>query len=388
MKDVVVLGVGMTEFGKHYDKGVKELGEEAIYKAIKDANIDSKDIQVAYCGSALAGITNRQAGVVGQLALKEVGINKIPVTRVENACASGSCAFHEAWISVVSGLYDVAIAVGIEKMSGAKTSEFVEALAMQTDVQVECDQGYTFPGHFALVARKHMHEFGTTREQLSMVSVKNHKNGAKNPNSQYKKVLSLDEVSNSRMISDPLRLLDCCPNSDGAAAAIVATKEIAKSLTNKPIYVASSVLASGSYLKPSLVTLEVTERAAKEAYQKANIRPEDIDLAEVHDAFTINEILHYEDLGFCKKGYGGRFIEEGQAEIDGKVAINPSGGLLSKGHPVGATGIAQICEIVWQLREEAGDRQVANARIGLAHCTGGFTHGDIGAGCITILRSN
>jgi acetyl-CoA C-acetyltransferase len=362
MREVAVAGVGMTEFGKHYERGVKELGEEAIWKAVKDASIDPKDIQVAYCGSALAGIIDRQAGVVGQLALKEVGVTKIPVTRVENACASGSCAFHEAWICVASGMYDIAIAFGIEKMTGTTTSELVKALAMQTDVELECDQGYTFPGYFGLVARRHMYEFGTTREQIAMVSVKNHKNGAKNPNSQYKEVISVEDVLNSRMVSDPLRLLDCCPISDGAAVAIITNKEIAKSLRDKPIYVASSELGSGSYVRPAVTSFEVTTRVAKEAYQKARLGPVDIDLAEVHDAF--------------------------HAEIGGKVAINPSGGLLAKGHPVGATGIAQIAEIVWQLRGEAGDRQVANAGIGLAHCTGGFTYGEIGACCVTILRSN
>jgi acetyl-CoA C-acetyltransferase len=285
-------------------------------------------------------------------------------------------------------MYDIAIAFGIEKMTGATTSELVKALAMQTDVELECDQGYTFPGYFGLVARRHMFEFGTTREQIAMVSVKNHKNGAGNPNSQYKEVISVEDVLNSRMVSDPLRLLDCCPISDGAAVAIITNKEIAKSLRDKPIYVASSELGSGSYVRPAVTSFEVTTRVAKEAYQKARLGPVDIDLAEVHDAFTINEILHYEDLGFCKKGEGGRFIEEGHAEIGGKVAINPSGGLLAKGHPVGATGIAQIAEIVWQLRGEAGDRQVANAGIGLAHCTGGFTYGEIGACCVTILRSN
>jgi acetyl-CoA acetyltransferase len=387
MRDVVVVGVGMTEFGKHYNRTIKELGEEAIWKALKDANIDPMDIQVAYCGSTLSGITDRQAGVIGQLALKEVGITKIPVTRVENACASGSCAFHEAWICVASGMYDVAIAIGIEKMTGVDTSGVVKALADLTDVEIECDQGYTFPGHFGIVARSHMHKFGTTREQLAMVSVKNHKNGTRNPYSQFKKEISIEDVLNSYMISDPLRLLDCCSISDGAAVAIVTDKQTAKNLTDKPIYVASSVLASGSYGRPNLVSLEVTERAAKEAYEKSGLGPQDIDLAEVHDAFTINELLHYEDLGFCKKGEGGKFIEEGQADIGGKVAINPSGGLLSKGHPVGATGIAQIAELVWHLRGDAEERQVANAEIGLAHCVGGFTCGGVGACCITILKN-
>jgi acetyl-CoA C-acetyltransferase len=377
MRDVAVVGVGMTEFGRHLKWGIKELGEEAVWKALKDAKMDPEEIQVAYCGNAVGGIVSgTQGSSPGQIILMQLGITGIPITRIEAACSSASCAFREAWIAVASGLYDVAIALGVEKMYIGTTEDRLKAMAAGSDAELESAMGVTFPGVFGMIARKHMHEYGTTPEQLAMVSVKNHKNGAKNPVCQYG-ACTLEEVLNSRMIADPLTLLECCPISDGAAAAILTTKELARKFTDEPIWVKASSQSSGTFADDlDITTFGLTKRAAKEAYEMAGLGPKDIDLTEVHDCFAIAEILHTEDLGFCKKGEGGKFVEEGRTEIDGDTPISTSGGLLSKGHPVGATGVAQIVEVVEQLTGQSGERQVKNAEIGMAHCMGGFFHGD------------
>jgi acetyl-CoA C-acetyltransferase len=385
MRDVAVLGVGMTRFGIHPGKGVKELGVEAVWNAIQDAGIEPKAIETAYCGYAVSGLLTGQESGVGQLALKDLGITGISVTHVENACSSSACAFREAWISVASGLCEVALAMGVEKMTSATTQRAIKALISSSDVELEW--GIIFPGVFAMIAQRHMHEYGTTREQLAKVAVKAHRYGAMNPHAHFQKETSLMEVLNSPMIASPLRLFDCCPISDGGAAAILTTKEFASKCGKHPIQVAASVLKSGLYTDERPITsFESTIKAAKEAYESAAIGPEDVDFAEVHDCFTIAEIVHVEDLGFCKKGEGGRFIENGEADLNGRTPVNASGGLKAKGHPVGATGVGQIVELVWQLRGQAGKRQISGAKVGLAHCMGGFFHADGASLAVHILK--
>jgi len=370
MREVSVIGVGMTPFGKFPERNVLEFGVEACFKAIKDANMDPKFIQVAYAGHARTGqLQGRECGI-GQSVLWELGITGIPISSVGNFCSSGSTAFREAWIAVASGMYDVALAMGVEQLSvrlgkgRPLTSDGIELLT---------SLGFVPATFFANLAVRHMYEYGTTKEQMALVAVKNRKNACFNPYAQYQEEVTMEEVLGSPMIVYPLTLFSCCPTGDGGAAAVLCSKEIAKRFRSDPIDVAACALSSGVYQKKKdYTTLFVTKEAARQAYEFSGISPEDVDVAEVHDCFSISELVHYEDLGFCKKGEGGRMIETGATNIDGKVAVNPSGGLLSKGHPLGATGMAQVAEIVWQLRGEAKGRQVENPNVGLTHCAGGF----------------
>ncbi len=386
MREVMVLGVGMSRFGVLRDQGIRELGEDALWDTLQDAGLRPEEIQVAYCGNGYGGLVGRQAGLVGQLALSQVGITGIPITRVENACASSSCAFREAWMAVAGGFYDVALALGIEKMTERTTQEITRALAGAADVDLETRYGFTFPGFNASVARRHMELYGTTREQMALVAVKNHRHALNNPKAHFQKAITVEDVVNSPMVADPLRLYDCCPASDGAAAAILVAADALKSSERPAVRVAAAVQTSGTFSdEREITTFHPTVEAAKQAWESAGIGPEDVDVAEVHDCFTIDEIIHYEDLGFCPKGEGGRFVEEGHSKLGGRLPVNPSGGLKARGHPVGATGVAQIAELVWQLRGEAQGRQVENPRVGLAHCTGGAMHGDLGAVTLILL---
>ncbi|MEW6262562.1 MAG: hypothetical protein AB1641_05740 [Thermodesulfobacteriota bacterium] len=387
MRDVAVVGVGMTDFGKFIDTPIKELGRRAVWDALKDAGVGPRDIQIAYVGNACLGMITGQAMVLGQIILKEVGIISIPITNVENACASGSTAFREAWMAVASGMYDIALAVGAEKLYAADTRLSTKALAGATEVEYEANMGLTMPGHWALRARRFMDKYGTTPEQLAKVSVKNHKNGCLNPRSQYKTECTVEEVLNSRMIADPLTVLSCNPLGDGAAAAVLVAKEKAARFTNKPVWVAGSSLTTGIYsLDREIARNQLEETCGRQAMEMAGLGPEDLDLAEVHDCFTIAEFMRVEGLGLVPEGEYGRWMDEGWADIDGKLAVNPSGGLLAKGHPVGATGVAQVCEVVWHLRGEAGKRQVPQAKTGLTHCSGGGVASDTPACCVHILK--
>lgn len=386
MRDVAVIGVGMTKFGKFLEIPIKDLGRMATWEALKDAGVSPKDIQIAYVGNACLGTITGQTMVLGQIILKEVGIRYIPITNVENACASGSSAFREAWMAVASGMYDIALAVGAEKLYAADTGLSTKALAGATEVEYEANLGLTMPGHWALRAKRFMEKYGTTPEQLAKVSVKNHKNGCLNPRSQYRKECTVEEVLNSRMIADPLTLLSCNPLGDGAAAAVLVSKEVAARYTTKPVWVAASALTSGCYdLDREIARNQLEERAGKQAFEMAGIGPEDLDLAEVHDCFTIAEFMRVEGLGLVPEGEYGKWMDEGWSEIGGKLAVNPSGGLLAKGHPVGATGVAQVAEVVWHLRREAGERQVPEAKVGLTHCSGGGVASDTPACCVHIL---
>ena len=382
MRKVVALGVGMTKFGKFPDLPVEQLGRDAVWAAMKDAGIRPKDIQVAYLGNLTEGRETGHISCVAQEILRGIGVRGIPTTRVENACASGSTAIREAWLAVGSGLYDLALAVGVEKLTGrgpaplARTGDTLEGIA-----------GFAPPGMWAMRARRHMEQYGTTVEQMARVAVKNRRHGRLNPRAQYPKEVTVEEVRSSPMICSPLTMLDSCPTTDGGAAAILCSEEMAKRYTTRMIYVAAAALQSGTYESTRNIAVnEIEKRASRQAYEWAGIGPEDLDFAEVHDCFTIAEIVRTENLGFCKEGEGGRLAEEGVTALGGKLPVNPSGGLLCKGHPIGATGVAQVAELVWQLREEAGERQVKGAKVGLAHCSGGFIAQDTGASAVIILK--
>lgn len=380
MREVYIVGVGMTQLGKHLDKSLRELGFEGCLRAIQDAGITPKQVEAGYCANALAPAIQGETGV-GQNVFWEIGINGIPIVNIENACASGSTAIREGWMAVAGGFYDTVMVVGVEKAVMPKgTMLDVGAGELETKL------GEVFPGYFALIAQKHMERYGTTREQMAQVSVKNHLNGTLNPYAQFQKRFTLEEVLNSSMIADPLTLYSCCPNSDGAAAVILCSRDKAREMDARPVKLAASVLTTGTYdNKRDITSWEVENRAAEEAYRMASLGPEDLDVVEVHDAFTICEIIHYEGLGLCPVGEGGRLIEEGATELGGRIPVNPSGGLLSKGHPVGASGVAQVVEIAWQLRGEAGERQVNNARAGMASIMGGNKEGDTRACTVHIL---
>ena len=385
VREVFVVAAGMTVFGKHQQRGIRELGEEAVWKALLDAGIKPNQIEAAYCGYVLGSLCGQES-VPGQLCLRQLGISRIPIVRMENACSSGSFAFKEAYISIASGLYDVVLAMGVEKLCGFDTAYTLNAMAGNSDYELEGELGLTFPGVFAMIANQHMHKYGTTLEQMASVSVKNNLHGSYNPLSQFGKILSTEEVLNSKMIADPITLLQCCPLSDGAAAVVLMSKEKAKSYTPEPIRVAATCQSSGTYAHDLDITrFEPTMISSKKAYDDAGLGPEEIDIAEVHDCFSIAEIMHYEDLGFCAKGDGGTFIESGAPYYSGTKPFNTSGGLLTKGHPIGATGIAQVVELITQLRNKAGSRQVKGAKTGLAHCLGGFMHGDVCSASVTIL---
>jgi acetyl-CoA acetyltransferase len=380
MSDVYIIGAGMTEFGKHLERSLRDLGREACLEAIKDAGIEPNQIQAGYCGNALAAAIQGETGV-GQNVFWEVGIKGIPIVNMENACASGSTALREGWMAVAGGFYDVVIVAGVEKSVMPK-GKMLDVGAGELDTKL----GDVFPGYFATIAQKHMERYGTTREQMAQVSVKNHFNGTLNPYAQFQKTFTLEEVLNSPMIADPLTLYSCCPNSDGAAAVVLCSEETAKKMNSRRIKVAASVLTTGTYENQRDITKwDVEIRAAEEAYGMASLGPEDLDVVEVHDAFTICEIIHYEDLGLCPFGEGGRLLDEGATELNGRIPVNPSGGLLSKGHPVGASGVGQVVEIAWQLRGNAGKRQVENARVGMAGIMGGNKEGDTRACTVHIL---
>ncbi|MGE5304015.1 MAG: thiolase family protein [Alphaproteobacteria bacterium] len=365
LREVSVIGVGMSRFGKQPETSIADLAQAPILDALEDAGVACKQVQAAYCGSVFGG------SCLGQKVLKGIGISTIPILNVENACSSGSSAFREAWLAIASGMVDVALAFGVDKLTALGGG----AYPLSDDI--EADQGVLMPAVYAMRARRHMMEYGTTIEQLAKIAVKNHHNSVHNSHAQYRREYTLEEVLNSRMIADPLSILHCCPSGDGAAAVMLAATEMTRGFSGKPVKVRASVLQSGLFKNDfrDMTKSDLSYRSAAAAYEMAGLGPDDIDVAEVHDAFTIGELMYYEALGFCAPGEGGRLIDEGATEISGRIPVNPSGGLLSKGHPVGATGVAQIVEIVSQLRGNCGARQVPGAKIGLTHCTGGGVAG-------------
>ncbi len=376
MREVAVIGAGMTKFGELWGKSIKDIFVEAALKAIEDAGVDHIDSM--YVGSMSGGLFVGQEHL-GAVMADYLGVTPIPATRVESACASGGVSFRQAYFEVASGQSDIVLAGGVEKMTDG--ADVTETLATAADQDYEVYQGITFPGLYAMIANAHMHQYKTKREQLAAVAVKNHRNGAKNPNAQFRSEITINQVLNSTLVADPLRLLDCSPVSDGGAAVILCSMDIAKKFTDSPIRIKASAQASDTialHSRRSLTTLDAVAKAAERAYKQSSLKPENIDFAEVHDCFSIAEIVVSEDLGFFDKGCGGPSVEEGLTSLEsGKIPINTSGGLKSKGHPVGATGIAQIIELYEQLQGKAGARQVKNAHIGMAQNMGGS-----GASCV------
>ena len=371
MRDVAIIGVSQTKFGELWDTSFRDMIAEAGLKAIQDAGIDGADLEAMFVGNMTAGLFVQQEHIASLIA-DHVGLNPMPSSRVEAACASGGLALRSGVMAVASGYHDIVISAGVEKMTDVVDPTPVVATA--SDQEWEAQQGVTFPSLYAMMARRHMHEYGTTREQLAMFSVLNHKNGAKNPLAQYPMEITVEQVIGSSIVADPLRLLDCSPVTDGAAAVILCPAEDARKYTDTPVYVNASAQASGTLAlhdRRDITTIDSTVNAARTAYKLADLQPKDIQGVEVHDCFSINGLLAIEDLGFIEKGQAGPAVEDGMTEIDGKIPVNPSGGLKSRGHPLGATGIAQTSEIVWQLRQEAGKRQIDGIEIGMTHNIGG-----------------
>jgi len=373
MRRVAVIGVGMTKFGKH-ERTCAELFAEAAADAIQDAGVSPRAIQALYYGNVVGGEGERQLHM-GPLAASVLGIPTVPTTRFETACATSHAAFRHAVMEIAAGVSDVVLVGGAERVLNLPTDAATEYFAYASDAIFEQPTGITFPGVFALIARAHMAKYGTTEEQMAHVAVKNHRHGALNPKAQFQKEITLEQVMKSAKVADPLKLYDCCPFTDGAAAVVLVSEEVARK-SRKPVWVLSSAAASDSMFlhdKKDLSRVLATERAAQAAYRQAGRGPQDVDVVELHDCFTIAEIVATEGLGFFEPGTGGIAVEKGWTSLGGKLPVNPSGGLKAKGHPIGATGAAQVGEIVTQLRREAGPRQVDGARVGLVHTLGGNT---------------
>ena len=372
MRDVAVIGVGMQKWGELWDKSLRDVFTESAMLAIEDAGVDRIDSM--YVGCMTSGLFVGQEHL-GSLLADYLGVAPIPALRVESACASGGAAFRQAFLDVASGANDIVLAGGVEKMTDVDGGGATYALSTAADAEYEVYQGVTFPGLYAMMAVAHMDRYGTTREQLAHVAVKNHRNGAKNPRAQYPFELTVEQVLGSIMVADPLTILDCSPITDGAAAAILCPLDTAEKLKGKPpVKVMGSAHATDTIAlhgRPDITWLSAVEKAGERAYEQAGLSPADMDFAEVHDCFTIAEISVIEALGFFEKGKGGDGAPSGETAIGGRIPVNPSGGLKSKGHPVGATGVAQIVETVEQLRGEAGERQVEGAKVGLTENMGG-----------------
>ena len=373
MRGVAVIGVGVTKFGKH-ERTSAELFAEAAADALLDAELTPGAVQALYYGNVVGSETEHQLHT-GPQAASILGIPAIPTTRFEAACASSHAAFRHAVMEIAAGVSDVMLVGGAERVLNVPTAESTEYFAYASDAIWEQTLGLTFPGVFALIARAHMEKYGTTEEQMAAVAVKNHKHGTLNPKAQFQKAITVEQVLQSAYIADPLKLFDCCPFTDGGAAVVLASEEVARKRTRAVRVLASAAASDWMLLgdKRDLARVPATERAAAAAYSQAGLRPADVDVVELHDCFTIAEIVATEGLGLFEPGAGGRAAAEGRTSLGGAIPVNPSGGLKAKGHPIGATGAAQIAEIVTQLRGEAGPRQVDEARVGLTHTLGGNT---------------
>ncbi len=407
--DAIVAGVGMTTFGKHLDEGLKAIGGQAVTAALADAGIAGADLDAAYVGNAAAGLVTGQESIRGQVVLRSVGLGKLPVINVENACASASTAVHQAAAMVTAGLYDCVLALGVEKLyheDKAKTfgafsgavdvemiQEFMAGLKKSADA-AGAESASTGAGEkrtkfmdiYAAVARGHMDRYGTTVEQFAAVSAKNSRHGHLNPRAQFRDELTVQEVLAEPMIAEPLTRPMCSPIGDGAAAVVLVSPERARRLgVEKPVRIRSCVLHSGWDRGPD--EDDAAKLCAAEAYEQAEVGPDDLSLVECHDATAPAELIAYESLGLCPLGEGGKLIEEGTTTIGGRLPVNTSGGLLRKGHPVGATGIAQIVELTEQIQGRSGDRQVEGATVGLAHNGGGTIGTDVAAMCVTVVSN-
>ena len=382
MRQVIVAGIGKTPFGAFADRDLRSLAVDAGNKCLANAHMKPEQVEAFYLGN-FAGPSFTGQNHLAPFVSTALGMTGIPSTRIEAACASSGSAFFQAVQSVAAGLYDIAMVVGVEKMTSQPTARVTEILAGAGDTTGEVLAGSTFPSLFAMIARRHMHDFGTTREHLAAVAVKNHENGALNPDAQMRKVITIEQALAGKPVADPLNLYDCSLISDGAASVIVTTAERAGDFTDKPVRVLGIAQASDFVAldhKTDITTFPAVRAAAKKAYERAGISAQDVEFAELHDCFTIAEIVAMEDLGLVERGQGGFFSAAGETRRCGKLPINASGGLKSKGHPVGATGAAQICDVVQQLRCEAGDRQLVRHHLGLAQNLGGS-----GATCVVSI---
>jgi len=380
MRKVAIVGVGMTKFGEHWEMGFRDLILEAGVDALADANMQGNEIDGLFGGTMASGKMVGQEHI-GALLADYMGLTPVASTRVEAACASGGLALRIGVMAIASGMHNRVIVGGVEKMTDVSADEATVALGGAGDQEWELFQGATFPALYALMARRHMVEFGTKEEHFASVAVKNHANAAKNKFAQYQKEITIQEVMESRPVASPLKILDCSPLSDGAAALVLVPLEDARKYNDTPIEILASTQASGSLALQSRRThtaLYATKIAAEKAYQMAKLQPKDIDVCEVHDCFTSAEVMAIEDLGFFPKGKGGFASFDGETALNSKISINTSGGLKGCGHPVGATGVKQAVEIAWQLRGQAGKRQVTGAEIGMTHNVGGS-----GATCVT-----
>ncbi len=382
MNDVHVIGAGMIRFGKYPPETTLELmGEQASREAMRASGVAPADVEALYVGHVFGG------PVAGQRIGARIGLAGKPISNHENYCSSGATALREAWIAIGAGMYDVAMVIGVEKMT-----DRVKGGVQPDENDLDAAVGFIFAAGHGLSARRYMADYGATREQIAAVAVKNHKHSTANPFAQYQKEVSLEEVLSARPIAEPLGLLDCSPISDGAAAVVVASRAGMERLGLAPDRaprVAACGLVSGTVQAglPDVNEEDVSRRAGEEAYRLAGIEPGDIDFVEMHDCFTIAEIVRLEGLGVLPTGEGGALTEAGHTSLGGDLPVNPSGGLLSRGHPVGATGAAQICELYWQLTDRAGNRQIEGARVGLAYCKGGSVSGTDGASVTTVVMT-
>jgi acetyl-CoA acetyltransferase len=388
MRKVAVIGVGMTKFSGKQDKTAIELFAEAATDAINESNLKPKDIQALFIGNALSDFAEGQAHLQG-FAADYIGARNVPANRYENACASSSAAFRDAFMWVASGFYDIVLAGGAETAAKMGTPLATRTFAMASDSRYEYPAGITFPGVFALLAHLYVKKYGVPLEklkkQMAQITVNSHYYGARNPKAQFQKEITIDDVLNSFMVCQPLQLYDCCPFSDGGSAVILASEDKAKKLTNKPVLVAGVGQASAGNLlsqKEYLPRLRSRELAAEQSYKMAGLEPKDIDVIELHDCFSIATIIALESLGLFEYGKSGEAVEKGETRVGGKLPVNPSGGLKAKGHPIGATGTAQVYEIARQLRGECGERQVEGAKVGMTDTLGG----DGGTLCNVILK--
>lgn len=403
-----IAGVGMTQFGKHHDRGLKSLAAEAIGAALADAGIDKEQLEAAYMANGAASVITGQVLIPGQVALRGMGIERIPVVNVENACATSATAFQQAATMITLGAYDVVLVCGFEKLvhedklrtfsvfTGAIDVENVDGVMAHLKKSIEETGASTdlddagakrslFMDLYASMARRHMQEYGSTPEHFAMVSAKNSWHGSLNPKAQFRNVMTVEEVLESPMISDPLTLPMCAPIGDGAAALVLVSERKARELAGaEPVRVRSSVLASGFDYERGAEN--VPEYAARLAYEAAGVGPQDVNVVELHDASAPAELMYYEYLGLAPKGEGVRLIESGETRVGGRLPVNPSGGLLRKGHPIGASGAGQLVELTEQLRGRCGERQVEGVRIALAENGGGFIGHDAAAIVISILE--
>jgi acetyl-CoA acyltransferase len=392
MREVAIIGVGAHPTGRFVEKPLKELAYPAIWNALDDAGMSAADVNVAYFGNSLAGLLTGQEGIRGQVVLQHAGITGIPIINVENACASAMTALRGAWLEVASGAADVALAVGAEKMNVGDSARTIGALSADSELDLS-EMGMQFTATYAIHPKinikSRMQEYGWTAADLAKPAVKNSYNGSLNPLAQHQRRLTIEEIVQSRVIAEPLTLLMCSSISDGAAAAVLCAADLVPRFTSHtPIKIASCVLQSGVYRLPCDERPDSATASAFAAYEKAGIGPEDLDAIELHDAMAPAELMLYERLGLCAPGEGPRLIDEHVTTLDGPIPVNPSGGLCSRGHPVGATGLLQICELVWQMRGEAGPRQIEpSPKVTMAQNQGGLLLGqDSAAYGVTILK--